>query len=267
MIASICSAALLASGCGNSDGAAGSAGPTPTDATVTAIAAVTAVAEGTAPTVGPAPTVTPAANPPPIADPTANPTADSIGEWPNRFCVDPEKVETTLNLRTEPSTESSVVASIPRASCELIANGVAVENGFQPVLYTTTDGALGGWVSQDFVVFQDPPDRLEAAALLFVDAWQHGLDIAQYSYGVGALPAPITAGRPVLAAGDEGAGCELVGDVTVECAIDLVEDDGTVVARLTVTGSQRGANGYDGEPYFEPDFPDGPTITGFAVDS
>ena len=41
--------------------------------------------------------------------------------------------------------------------------------------------------------------------------------------------------------------------------------DGTVIANLSVEPLQRGTDGNDGEPYFEADFPDGPTITSFSV--
>lgn len=199
----------------------------------------------------------------PSADPT--PAGADVGGWPNRFCVDPDAVETTLNLRAEPSTDSAVLESIPRSSCGLVMDGIEVQDGFRSVLYTTTEGTTAGWVSTDFVVLQDPPDRIEAAALIFVDAWRLGLDTAPYSYGIDTLPAPVTAGRPVLVAGPEDSGCVLVGDVTVECMLVMVEDDGTEVARLSVGGSQRGANGYDGAPYFDDDFPGGPTITSLTV--
>jgi len=60
------------------------------------------------------------------------------------------------------------------------------------------------------------------------------------------LPTPITAGRAVPVDGPEGFGCVVVGDITVECSLALVESDGNEVARLTMTGTQRGPNGYDG---------------------
>lgn len=280
--------ALLLGACGGSDSSQADSGPL-TEPSVTVVpiptdgAGVAAPpdADATPGTGDPQATVDPAATTGPAGDtdpaPTTDPAAPSdaadpapagaayVGEWPNRYCVDIEAVETTLNLRAEASTDSAVLASIPRESCDLVVNGLGEQDGFQPVLYTTAEGTTAGFVSTDFIVFQDPPERIEAAALLFVEAWQLGVDTTQYSYGIDALPTPITAGRPVPVEGPEGAGCVLVGDVSVDCTLALVEDDGTEIARLSIGASQRGANGYDGEPYFDADFPDGPTITSFTV--
>ena len=189
-------------------------------------------------------------------------------EWPNRFCVDRRVVETTLNLRAGPSIDTEVLASIPRFSCNLVAGDQPPENAFQPITYTTIDGATEGWASNNFITFQDPPDAMSAAALLFVEAWQLGIDTSQYSYGVENLPAPITNGHPVVRETDEfgqQGGCELVGDITISCDVVLVENDGTVVARIRLGATQRGVNGYEGESFWPADFPDGPTITSFDI--
>ena len=252
--------ALVAASCGGSDSASTETQEAaPTTNGVAGNGATTT--ETTAPATG-------ATDPTVAAEPPAEPTAAVpafVGEWPNRFCV--SGVESTLNLRAAPSTDAEILASIPPASCNLVSGGIGLEDNFQPVIYTTIAGATEGWVSNNFITFQDPPDRIEAAALLFVEAWQLGLDTGQYSYGIDVLPDPIRQGDPVLAEmNDSGvSGCELIGDITVECDVVLVEQDGTEVARINITGSQRGANGYDGEPYFEADFPDGPTIMGISV--
>lgn len=247
-------AALVLAACGGSD---------PAD---TASTEPTATSVDPAPTANAAPTATPepadgtAASSTPDAVPTPTPF---VGEWPNRFCVD--GVDTTLNLRAEPTTDSEILASLPPTSCELVVNGLGLEDNFQAVRYTTADGDVEGWVSNNFIKLQDPPERIEAAALLFVDAWQLGIDTTQYSYGIDTLPEPVTTGRPVLVEGPDGFGCVLVGDVSVNCAVGMLGADGTEVARFTVGASRRGTDGNDGEPYFEPDFPDGPTVTSFTV--
>jgi len=150
------------------------------------------------------PTSAATASPTVGSEPAAQPTASVpafVGEWPNRFCV--SGVDSTLNLRAAPSTDAEILASIPPSSCNIVSGGTGLDYNFQPVIYTTVDGAIDGWVSNNFISFQDPPERIER--------------------------------------------------------------DGTVIANLSVGPLQRGTNGYDGEPYFEPDFPDGPTITSFSV--
>lgn len=216
------------------------------------------------------PTSAATASPTVGSEPAAQPTASVpafVGEWPNRFCV--SGVDSTLNLRAAPSTDAEILASIPRSSCNIVSGGTDLDDNFQPVIYTTVDGAVDGWVSNNFISFQDPPDRIESAVLLFVEAWQLGLDTTQYSFGLDELPPPIRQGHPVLVEIDSepgvGGGCELVGDITIDCVVQLVERDGTLIARLAVGPLQRGTDGNDGEPYFEADFPDGPTITSFSV--
>ena len=215
------------------------------------------------------PTSAATASPTVGSEPAAQPTASVpafVGEWPNRFCV--SGVDSTLNLRAAPSTDAEILASIPPSSCNIVSGGTGLDYNFQPVIYTTVDGAIDGWVSNNFISFQDPPERIEAAVLLFVEAWQLGLDTTHYSYGLDELPPPIRQGHSVLVEIDSESGvggCELVGDITIDCVVQLVERDGTVIANLSVGPLQRGTNGYDGVPYFEPDFPDGPTITSFSV--
>lgn len=250
---------LILASCGSDEVA------TSTEPVATPPAETQPVESPTTATPGDKPTTAPAMSATTAPAATAKATATSVGDWSNRFCVDPIVVETTLNLRAQPSTDAEVLASIGRSSCELIAAGVDVDNNFQAVIYTTAAGAIEGWVSNDFIQLQNPPTDITAAALLFVDAWQDGADTSQYSYDIGPLPVPIAAGNPVLVDGPDGFGCVLVGDITISCAIALVERDGTEVARMSVGVTQRGVDGNDGEPYFAPDFPDGPTVISFAM--
>ena len=177
-------------------------------------------------------TASPTVGSEPAAEPTS-PVPAFVGEWPNRFCV--SGVDSTLNLRAAPSTDAEILASIPRSSCNIVSGGTDLDDNFQPVIYTTVDGAVDGWVSNNFISFQDPPDRIESAVLLFVEAWQLGLDTTQYSFGLDELPPPIRQGHPVLVEIDSepgvGGGCELVGDITIDCVVQLVERDGTLIAR------------------------------------
>ncbi|MEM7285726.1 MAG: SH3 domain-containing protein [Actinomycetota bacterium] len=126
--------ALIAAACG---GGGESAVLVPIDPTATP--EPTAIVE-------PTPTPSPEPSPTPIPEPTPTPTP-TPDVWQVVDTVD------RLNLRSQPSTLSTVIAELAPGTGGLIATGeTATADGFDWIEIEPTEDRDGGWVASDFLV-------------------------------------------------------------------------------------------------------------------
>ena len=130
----------------------------------------------------------------------------------DQFCVVDIVAPDTLNVRTGPSTNDSIVHELVEGQCRIYLAG-GQSDGWQEIIVDLPDTEIRGWVSSKFIAVQRAPIDPDAPMVLITIGVEFGVDTQS--------PVPLDAFRLVNADGLVVGYLDAGGQITVPVDMDL----------------------------------------------